>query len=136
LANFISLPNILEKFQRQNICSGLGNINVHYISDQSAFRDYVDEWRVNECSLLSQRKTCDCCVKLKRKILRNEKMLKSTKRYKTINRTLRSSNPLEVKLKVMRKTLKRRTRDRYRAKSRVKLLLNSLKNKQAEIAAM
>lgn len=132
LDNTTMLPSILIKFQHMNVCSGIGDVNVHFIQADSAFKNYIDQWHHHECSLLSKRKRCDRCIKLRKNILQKELRLKNPS---SINRICGLSNPLdEKKLQAIRIKMNRERREKNRAKFRSTLLKESLKAKEDEIA--
>lgn len=54
LENTTLLLKILETFKNMNVCSGLGPVNIHYLSTDAVFKDCVDRWRPNDCILLSK----------------------------------------------------------------------------------
>ncbi|XP_011876326.1 PREDICTED: uncharacterized protein LOC105566715, partial [Vollenhovia emeryi] len=58
-----ALPNILDTFERMNVCSGMGTINVHYLQVDNVFKDYLQQWHHNNCSLISKSNRCDNCLK-------------------------------------------------------------------------
>lgn len=132
LDNTTMLPSILIKFQHMNVCSGIGDVNVHFIQADNAFKNHIDQWHHHECSLLSKRKRCDCCIKLQKNILQKELRLKNPS---SINRICGLSNPLdEKKLQAIRIKMNRERRKKNRAKFRSTLLKESLKAKEDEIA--
>ncbi|CAL1681203.1 unnamed protein product [Lasius platythorax] len=132
LDNTTMLPSILIKFQHMNVCSGIGDVSVHFIQADSAFKNYIDQWHHHECSLLSKRKRCDRCIKLRKNILQKELRLKNPS---SINRICGLSNPLdEKKLQAIRIKMNRERREKNRAKFRSTLLKESLKAKEDEIA--
>ncbi|EZA59740.1 hypothetical protein X777_16221 [Ooceraea biroi] len=67
-----SLLNTLERFKNMNICNGLGAINVHHLSVSTAFKDYVERWHDNSCTMISKQKRCDSCVKKRKQIMQME----------------------------------------------------------------
>lgn len=128
------LPSILIKFQHMNVCSGIGDVNVHFIQADSAFKDYIDQWHHHECFLLSKRKRCDRCIKLRKNILQKELKLQNPF---SINRICGLSNPLsEKKLQAIRIKMNQERREKNRAKFRSPLLKELFKAKEDEIATI
>ncbi|XP_024946614.1 uncharacterized protein LOC112495201, partial [Cephus cinctus] len=128
------LAETLEKFRRMKACGGLGAVKVHYLSADTVFKDCLDRWRDNNCTLLSKQKKCEGCKKMRQRILRREVRAKENR---TTKRVLRASNPIdEKKLLALRKKSDRERRLKNRAKQRVHLLLQSLRRKAEEIASI
>ncbi|KMQ90093.1 tigger transposable element-derived protein 7-like protein [Lasius niger] len=76
LEDIASLPQALKKFQNMNMCNGLGTINVHHLSADSAFKDSVDQWRHKNCTLISKQKRCGHCMKMRNVVQKKEARLK------------------------------------------------------------
>ncbi|XP_071649996.1 uncharacterized protein [Temnothorax longispinosus] len=91
LEDIASLPQALKKFQNINVCNGLGTINVHHLSADSAFKDYVDRWRSKNCTLISKRKRCDHCRNMRNVVHMKEARSKTKV---SLKRVCRVSNPI------------------------------------------
>ena len=126
------LPNILQKFKNMKLCYGLGAVNVHHLWADSVFKDCIDGWRHSNCTLLSKRKRCNHCSITRQRIMRRQTRSKDN-RIET--RIMRASNPTDQKkLLALRKKCCRQRRLKNRAKQRVQLLTQSLREKADEIA--
>lgn len=127
------LKNILIKFQGMNICSGLGDINIHVVPGDT-YQDSVDKWRSKDCSLLSKKKTCDFCMKLRKCILQRKARMKNRPMMKRIGNM---SNPVDrFKLLAMRMKIRRERSQKIRTKNRVKHLITYMKAQEVEMARM
>lgn len=127
------LSGVLEKFQEMKVCSGLSDVNIHFIPAGEAYQDYVDKWRSKGCSLLSIKKRCDSCMKLRKCILQRATRLKN---HPTMKRIDDISNPVRCKLSAMRIKIRRERRQKLQAKYRVKHLMTCMKTQKAQIASM
>ncbi|XP_071578146.1 uncharacterized protein [Temnothorax nylanderi] len=92
LEDIASLPQALKNFQNINLCNGLGTINVHHLSADSAFKDYVDRWRSKNCTLISKRKRCDHCMNMRNVVQMKEARSKTKV---SLKRVCRVSNPID-----------------------------------------
>ncbi|XP_024893968.1 uncharacterized protein LOC112468837 [Temnothorax curvispinosus] len=70
------LKDILEKFKEMNVCSGLGDISIHFVVVNGTYQDNIDKSRSKGCSLLSKKKRCDSCMKWRKCILQQKARLK------------------------------------------------------------
>ncbi|CAL1672837.1 unnamed protein product [Lasius platythorax] len=101
------MPYILEKFQKMNVCSGLGDIDVHCVPANTAFQDGAKQWRHKKCSMISKTKKCNNCTKLRKCILQQVSRMKNCP---TLHRIRKLHNPVdEYKIKAMR--MKRRQKE-------------------------
>ncbi|XP_071653264.1 uncharacterized protein [Temnothorax longispinosus] len=131
LEDIASLPQALKKFQNINVCNGLGTNNVHHLSADSAFKDYVDRWRSKNCTLISKRKRCDHCMNVRNVVHMKEARSKTKVSLKRVNRV---SNPIDQrKLIALRKKCFRERRQKKTAQKRIQLLQESLQNKQPKL---
>ncbi|XP_029678707.1 uncharacterized protein LOC115244855 [Formica exsecta] len=119
------LSGVLEKFQEMKVCSGLSDVNIHFIPAGEAYQDYVDKWRSKGCSLLS--------IKERKCILQRATRLKNHPMMKRIGDIL---NPVRCKLSAMRIKIRRERRQKLQAKYRVKHLMPCMKTQKAQIASM
>lgn len=78
LQDSVQLTLILEKFKNMNICSGLGAVNIYYLTVNSAFKDSIEQWRDNKCTMISKWKRCDYCIKMRLRIMQKEARSKKT----------------------------------------------------------
>lgn len=115
------------------VCSGLSDVNIHFIPAGEAYQDYVDKWRSKGYSLLSIKKRCDSCMKLRKCILQRATRLKN---HSTMKRIGDISNPVRCKLSAMRIKIRRERRQKLQAKYRVKHLMTCMKTQKAQIANM
>lgn len=92
LEDIALLPQALKKFQNINLCNGLGTINVHHLSADSAFKDYVDRWHSKNCTLISKRKRCDHCMNMRNLVQMKEARSKTKV---SLKRVCRVSNPID-----------------------------------------
>ncbi|XP_071642190.1 uncharacterized protein [Temnothorax longispinosus] len=128
------LPQYLKSFQNRNLCNGLGAINVLFLPSDNVFRDYVNRWRHKDCTMITKRKRCDHCIKMRQQIIQKEAR---SKNIKTVKRVLRASNPIDnKKLIALQKKMSCEKRAKNRAKRRIQLLTQSLKEKASEIASI
>ncbi|XP_071578318.1 uncharacterized protein [Temnothorax nylanderi] len=128
------LKDILEKFKGMNVCSGLGDISIHFVVVNGAYQDNIDKWRSKGCSLLSKKKRCDSCMKWRKCILQQRARLKIRP---TMNRIRNISNPIDRrKVLAMRMKIRRERRQKLRAKDRVKDLITCMKAQEAQMASM
>ena len=126
------LPNILQEFKNMKLCYGLGAVNVHHLLADSVFKDYIDGWRNSNCTSLSKRKRCNHCSITRQRIMRRETRLKD---HRIVTRIIRASNPTnQKKLLTLRKKCCHERRLKNRAKQRVQLLTQSLREEADEIA--
>jgi len=117
LEDIASLPQALEKFQNMNLCNGLGTVNVHHLSADSTFKDPVDRWRHKNCTLISKRKRCDHCMKMRNAVQKKEARSKTKG---SLERVCRVSNPIDQrKLIALRKKSLCERRQKKRAQKRV-----------------
>ncbi|XP_071641540.1 uncharacterized protein [Temnothorax longispinosus] len=128
------LQSIIMNFQSLRVCNGLGLINVDLKETNAAVKDNLNVWRSNKCLLIGQRKKCNMCAKL-RKLLK-QKALRHVKRV-TVKRVRVLSNSMDQKkLSILRKKINVERRLRNRQKFRIKLLTDSLTQKQDEFVAL
>lgn len=128
------LPKTLERFKNLNVCNGLGAVNVHHLSVDSVFQDWIRRWRDKNCTMISKRKRCEYCKKMRQRILRRE--ARSTK-TETLHRIRHVSNPIDKrKLIALRKKNSRARRVKNYSKRRIRLLTQSLTKKADEIASI
>jgi len=126
------LPHILEKFERTNVCNGIGAVIIHHLQADQVFQDYLEQWHHRDCSLISKTKLCNSCLQLRKVLLQKEARFNKSTRLKHI---FVSSNPIEKKkIMIMRKKNNCIRRMKNRAKFRVTLLLQSLQKKKEEIS--
>ncbi|XP_071577870.1 uncharacterized protein [Temnothorax nylanderi] len=126
------MPCILEKFQNMNVCSGLGDIDVHCVPANTAFQDWAQQWRHKECSMVLETKKCDNCTKLRKRILQQVSRLKNRP---SLHRIRELPNPVDQrKLRVMRMKQRRERCAKNRAKLQANLLMQSIKEKEDQIA--
>lgn len=122
------------RFKNINVCNGLGAVNVHQLSDNTVFKDYIKRWHDNDCTMISIRKKCDSCMTRRQWIIQKEARSKKTQ---TLKRILRVSNSIDQrKLIALRKKKCRENRAKNRAKQRVQLLTQSLKEEADKIASI
>ncbi|EZA46797.1 hypothetical protein DMN91_011996 [Ooceraea biroi] len=127
LEDITLLLNTLERFKNMNVCNGLGAINVHHLSVDTAFKDYVERWHDNNCTMISKRKRCDSCIKKKKQIMQREARLKKTQ---TLKRIRRMSNPIDQKkLMTLQKKYVCERREKNKIKQCIQLITQSLKEK-------
>lgn len=134
LEDIALLPQALKKFQNINLCNGLGTINVHHLSANSAFKDYVDRWHSKNCTLISKRKRCDHCMNMRNLVQMKEARSKTKV---SLKRVCRVSNPIDQKkLIALRKKCFRERQQKKTAQKRIQLLQELLQNKETEIASI
>lgn len=83
-----TLPNILDTFEKLNVCNDICAV-VYHLQADSVFWYYLQQWQHNDCSLISKRKRCDNCLKLRKVQLQKQAKLK---KCKTLHRIFSSSN--------------------------------------------
>lgn len=129
-----TLPYILLKFKGMNICSGLGEVNIHFIRNDGAYQDFVENWRSKDCSLICKTKRCNSCVKCRKHILQRMARLKN---HPTMNRIRDFSNPIDRhKLSILQIRNRCEKRQKLQAQKRVKHLITFIVEQGAQIAKM
>lgn len=112
------LPQILETFQSMTVCNGLGTININHLSGYNIFKDYIGEWRPNNCSFISKMKRCARCIQMRRLTWKRERRLKIKTSVKL--NYIPTLNPMDQgKITAHRKNNLRDRRRRNRAQQRV-----------------
>lgn len=124
------LPQILIEFQNRSICNGIDTINVKYLPGHNMFKDYMDKWRSNNCALISNKKNCDNCIKIRKSIRKAEIRFKTSVK---LNYTHQASIH-QRKTIALRNKNRRERRQKNRAQQRVQLLEQSLRDKTDEIS--
>lgn len=128
-----TLPNVLMKFKRMNVCSGLGEVNIDHLPAGIVFQDSIEHWRSKDCSLLFEKRRCDSCTKMRKRV-------QQTARYKnrpTLNRISGASNSIDRRnLIALRLKCRRQKCQKNRAKEREKHLMSCLKKQEEQIANM
>lgn len=125
------MPYILEKFQKMNVCSDLGDIDVQCVPTNTAFQDGAKQWRHKKCSMISKTKKCNNCTKLRKYILQQVSRMKN---YPPLHRIRKLRNPVdEYKIKAMQMKQRREKDAKNRANLRIYLLMQSLKNKEDQM---
>ncbi|CAG9859509.1 unnamed protein product [Phyllotreta striolata] len=129
-----ALPGVLAAFKRVNICHGIGNVAEFSVLVNIAFRDYVQQWRHNECSMVGKTKRCEACRKLRKRLLQQASRDEARA---TLRRFRAPSSPSDrLKLDAVRKKYLREKRRGEQARKRVEKLetaLLKLSNRQCKI---
>lgn len=132
LKNAASLSNSLTVFERMGICNGLGVQKMNKPID-NAFVDYVQQWRHDNCTLISKRKRCECCVKLRNRVNQQARSILVRPMLKRVH--LKTSNSLDQrKVSALLKRSARERRKKLQAQGRVNVLIKALEDYKDKIA--
>lgn len=125
------LVTVAIEFASACICDGLGDVDIHLANFASICKDNMDMYRSTNCSLLGKEKRCNFCVRLRKTLA--QKKSRCEKRQKCKRLTC-LSNPLDQKkMDGLRKKLEIKRRSQNRKTIRIRVLSESLRQKQDEL---